>query len=337
MVQLVKRASDVRISEINLSRVIMGSAGTVAVCPIISDKGRTVPVLFTNPQDWLAEYGNPNPAKSMTIQSGLNYFINGNQLWGLRVAPYDATYGGLALVNGEGGFELQQVTFSDPLTVNVSTVNASVSGDTPLALFYPAQGPGSYSKDISISIGTPYTPRPNLSGLWRSQGSLPVGSEVWIASQASYQYGVSALTLKGEFEMDQVTVPMTPEAMGNVSIWWDPVPNAVGYRIYKNILSNGSLTEFGLIGVVGATTTRYTDLDDAYPDVDAMPVQNGNIPNVDGMITVLRAGTAHSCRTWTLQVFRLNSRTGSIRSLSVSRLSTTTPMRVPTRHSLRAS
>jgi hypothetical protein len=282
MVQLVKRASDVRISEINLSRVIMGSAGTVAVCPIISDKGRTVPVLFTNNQDWLAEYGNPNPAKSMTIQSGLNYFINGNQLWGLRVAPWDATYGGLLLENGEGGYELTPVTFTDPATVNVD----ALSNNNPIALFYPAQGPGSYSKDISISIGTPYAPPPLVNGIWRSEVSLPANSNTWMAPSASYQYGVSAVTLKGEFRMGQVTVTLQQGSYGNVGIWWDPVPNAVAYRVYKNTASNGNFPDFGLVTVVGATTTDYIDGADAAPDMTAPPIDQNNTPNVEDMLTV---------------------------------------------------
>ncbi len=291
MVQLVKRASDVRISEINLSRVIVGASGTVAVCPVISDRGRPFPVLFTNAQDWLAEYGNPNPAKSMTIQSGLNYFINGNQLWGLRVAPWDAKYGGLILGSGEAGLELIPVTFDDPLTVNVSTVIPPVgySLSDSLALFYPAQGPGAYSQDISISIGTPYAPPPTVTGAWRNTDTLPANSPVWFSPDSyspAYRYGVSAVTLKGEFEMAQTEIAMNFDTEGNVIVNWTAVPNAVAYRIYKNIVGTSSRVDFNLIHIAGAATYSYVDGTNAVGDPLENPVSPANVPNVDGMITV---------------------------------------------------
>ncbi len=87
MLQLVNRASDVRTTEINLSAIIAGSSVTVGAIPIIAKQGSTKPLLHTNSNTFLNEYGNPDPSVSMTVPSGLNYLTSSGPFGLLAQVP----------------------------------------------------------------------------------------------------------------------------------------------------------------------------------------------------------------------------------------------------------
>ncbi len=151
MVQIVKRASDVRIQEINLSQVITSTSASVACLPVISAQGSTSPRLFTNADDFIAEYGNPDPSISMTIQSGINYFTEGDQLWALRVAGAGATYATLLVyIDTDGTTKTKTVPLADPVNTDLNTL--VVGSQQAVMLFYGIRGPGSYADKLSISI-----------------------------------------------------------------------------------------------------------------------------------------------------------------------------------------
>ena len=59
MLQLTKRASDVRIQELNMSQILTAASTAVMVCPIVSKQGSTVPLMFTNADSFIEEYGEP--------------------------------------------------------------------------------------------------------------------------------------------------------------------------------------------------------------------------------------------------------------------------------------
>jgi hypothetical protein len=76
------QGSKVIVQEINLSQVITSASTSVVAQVIVSNQGATTPIQFTNAQDYLAEYGNPNAQISFDVYCGLDYFKEGNQLWG---------------------------------------------------------------------------------------------------------------------------------------------------------------------------------------------------------------------------------------------------------------
>jgi hypothetical protein len=86
------QGSKVIVQEINLSQVVTAASTSVVAQVVVSNQGSTTPLLFTNAQDYLAQYGNPNPQISFDVYCALDYFQQGNQLWALRVAGAGALY-----------------------------------------------------------------------------------------------------------------------------------------------------------------------------------------------------------------------------------------------------
>lgn len=262
MVQLVKRASDVRTQEINLSQVITSSSASVACLPIISRQGSTKPLLFTNADSFLAEYGNPDPSTSMTIQSGLNYFTEGDQLWAFRVAGSGALYSSLLVyIDTDETTKVKTVGLADP--VNTDLDSLVVGAQQAVMLFYPTRGPGSYANNTSIAIGSSGVHAPvNFNGTSTLSGGQ--------LGNGSYYYMVSAVTFDGE------SLPSTPVnvlvsgatiATAKTTLTWDAVPNAVGYRVYGRT----SGAAFGLLATVGGATYTFSDEGTLAPDVGVQP------------------------------------------------------------------
>lgn len=262
MVQIVKRASDVRIQEINLSQVITSTSASVACLPIVSKQGSTTPRLFTNGDDFIAEYGNPDPSISMTIQSGINYFTEGDQLWGLRVVGSGATYASLLVyIDTDGSTKTKTVALTDPTTTDLNAL--VVGSQQAVLLFYGIRGPGSYAETLSIALSPSGVAAPqNLVG----NSSLTGGQ----LGNGTYYYMVTALTFDGE------SLPSTPQtilvsgatiATAQNTLTWDPVPNAVGYNVFGR--TTGS--SFGLIATVGAAQFSFADLGNLTPDTAKQP------------------------------------------------------------------
>ena len=224
MVQLVKRASDVRTQEINLSQVITSTSSAVACLPIISKQGSTRPLLFTNADSFVAEYGDPDPSISMTIQSGLNYFTEGNQLWGLRVAGTGALYSTLLVyIDTDGSTKVKTVGLVDPTNTDLNAL--VVGSQQAVMLFYPSRGPGSYANSTMISVENNGIRAPqNLTG-----NSTLTGGQL---GNGSYYYMVTALTFDGEsLPSTPITVLVSGATLATAknTLQWNPVLNAVGY------------------------------------------------------------------------------------------------------------
>lgn len=265
MVQLVSRASDIRITEINLSQVITSTSVTCAAAPIVSKQGSTVPLLFTNASDFLNEYGNPDPSISMTIQSVLNYFTEGNQAWCLRVVGSGALYSGVIMyADNTGATHLAGHSCTDPLTTDLSTM-VSV-GQKAIAYFYPNHGPGSYGSNLSIQIDTNNLGAPaNLTGTPQTgSGSM---------SPATYTYQISTITPNGE---SLVSSPITlvlgglSTGLASITLDWDLVDGAVGYNIYGRTTGG----TYGLLSTVGGSTSEYIDNGTVTPDTTKQPITN---------------------------------------------------------------
>lgn len=266
MVQLVKRASDVRTQEINLSQVITSTSSAVACLPIISKQGSTRPLLFTNADSFVAEYGDPDPSISMTIQSGLNYFTEGNQLWGLRVAGAGALYSTLLVyIDTDGSTKVKTVGLVDPSNTDLNAL--VVGSQQAVMLFYPSRGPGSYANSTMISVENNGIRAPqNLTG-----NSTLTGGQL---GNGSYYYMVTALTFDGEsLPSTPITVLVSGATLATAknTLQWNPVLNAVGYQVYGR--TSGST--FGLLGTVGGATYSFADEGTLAPDVSKQPPSPG--------------------------------------------------------------
>lgn len=268
MTQIISRASDVRVTEINLSSVITSTSITVAAFPVVSVQGSTVPVLFTNAQDWLTEYGNPDPSISMTIQSGINYFTEGQQAWGLRVVGTGALYAGVLMYEDtDGTTHLKGQSIIDPLNTDLSTL--VTVGQEAIALFYPNRGPGSYGDDYAIKITTDAIGQPSATGTANLSSSGTIAS-------ATYTYMVSAIGPNGEsLASTPVTVITTglSQPVASITVAWAPVQNAIGYRVYGRV-TGGS---FGFLAQVGGATYQFVDLGTIVADHSRQPITDAGL------------------------------------------------------------
>ena len=259
MVQLVNRASDVRIQEINLSAVITSSSSSTACIPIISKQGNIEPRHFTNGTDFLFEYGDPDPSVSMTTQAALNFFSEGNDLWAIRVVGTNyKTAGVLMTVDSTDKTKLTGVGTTSPSDMDISTL----STEDVVALFYPSRGPGSHGNNLSIkikslTITTPanFTAVPSASG-----GTLAAGN---------YKYQVSAINGGGESLATTQVTATTTGTTGSVVLDWDPVEGAIGYYVYGR-----STTGFGLLAITGGGTSTYTDVGGTTAETARQPITN---------------------------------------------------------------
>lgn len=267
MVQIVNRASDVRITEINLSSIIVSASSSVALFPIISAQGSLEPRHFSNDTDFNFEYGKPDPSISMSVQAALNYFTEGNDVWGIRVAgDNNATSCLLLGIDDSDVVSLTGVGVADPTNtdLDVLAVTELGSGAKGIALFYANRGPGSYGDNYSISIESmsPVAPT-NLNDVITT-GTLTDGN---------YTYKVTALNAAGESIAAGIDVTV-PVGGKTVTVSWDASPGVVGYRIYRKL----GLVE-GLLATVGGADLSFADTGVLIPDTAITPPTEGAVSN----------------------------------------------------------
>lgn len=262
MVTIVKRASDVRIQEINLSQVITSTSASVAGIAVVSKQGSTSPRFFSNADDYLAEYGDPDPSISMTVQSGQNYFTEGNQLWAIRVAGTGAKYSCLLIYQDtDGVIKSRSLGLDDPANTDLDTL--VVGTQKAMLLYYGIRGPGSYADKLSIShTASGVQPPSNLVG----SSSLSDGQ----LGNGTFYYLVSALTFDGE-SLPSIPVTITISgatiATAKTRLTWNQVPNAVGYRVYGRTMGQ----TLGLLATVGGATFEFNDTGILTPDTTVAP------------------------------------------------------------------
>ncbi len=262
MVQLVKRASDVRIQEINLSQIILSTSSSTAGIVVISSQGSTEPRHFTNPTDFQFEYGNPDPAVSMTLQSAINYFEEGNDLWAVRAVGTNYKTSCLLMYQNGEVTGLRAIGLKDPENTDLNSL--VTAPEKAVALFYFNRGPGSVGDNTSIAITTLNVSFPTgvTATSANSGGTLQNGS---------YAYMVSALGVDGESVVSPavtVVVSGLASATGINTISWNPVPGAVGYKIYGRTPG----ATFGQVALVGGGTTSFSDTGAILPDVALQPI-----------------------------------------------------------------
>lgn len=259
------QGSKVIVQEINLSQVITNASTSVVAQIIVSNQGRTIPVQFTNAQDYLTEYGPPNAQVSRDIYCGLDYFKEGQNLWGLRVAPPDALYAGVVMWTDGTTTHLTPIAAGlvDPTKPNWATL---VPTGTALAFFYPSKGPGAYGDDFALSIvsADPTQPTGVTATSASTGGNLVAGT---------YQYQVSATGPNGETlaSAPAIVTIAGPQTTNAVTITWPMVANAVGYKVYGRTSAGvGLLTT---LGQVTSGNVTFVDSSTALvPDTTKLPI-----------------------------------------------------------------
>lgn len=280
MTILVQRASDVRVQEIDLSQVITSASTAIACQVVVSNQGSPDPKFFTNATDYLAEYGNPNAQISFDVYCGLDFFKEGDQLWARRAVHADALYSGLLMYNETDVTVLAGTTsgVSNPTLPDWSTLIPSPT-DTPIALFYPKRGPGSYANSLAVRVVSNNLTAPtNLAGASQALGGTLLAG--------AYQYQVSAIGDAGEtLASSPVIVNVVGAAVTNqVTLTWDPVDLANGYVVYGR---TSDTVAVGELVTIGKGTTTFVDTGTIPPDTTHKPITSpANLPAPDPTFTV---------------------------------------------------
>lgn len=288
MTILVQRASDVRVTEVDLSQVITSASTAVGCQVVVSTQGDPNPKFFTNAQDYMAEYGIPNAQVSFDVYCGLDFFKEGDQMWARRCAHSDALYAGLSLYDTGETSHLMGVTAGivDPTLPPWSSIIPAPS-DIPIALFWPTHGQGSYANTIAVSIvSNNLNPPENLAGSGQN-----VGGELLAGT---YQYQVSTIGANGEtLASNPVIVQIVGSAVTNqVTLTWDEVPLANGYVVYGR--TNDPLT-LGSMSIIGKGTNTFVDTGQIPPDTTRKPLTSpAQLPPPDPTFTVSVFDTTQS-------------------------------------------
>ena len=252
------QGSKVIVQEINLSQVITSASTSVVAQVIASKQGRTTPVQFTNAQDYLNEYGNPDASVSMDVYCGLDYFKEGQTLWGLRVAGANAMYAAVLLAGNvvTGQVALYPVTagVTDPTDPNWNTLVPGLTL-TPLALFYPNRGPGGYADTLEIEVVSANLGQ--VSNVQTTTALLPSSSTAPGLVPGTYQYQVSNVGSNGEALASSMAIIAIggSNIKNTVTVSWPWNKNAVAYNIYGNTTSNfGRMISMGQVPISQTVT-----------------------------------------------------------------------------------
>lgn len=269
MSNLAAQASDVYIKEVNLSQTLKQVANAVASQVVVSGRGPIGPRLWTDEGSYLAAYGNPNAAISFDQYMAHDYFKFGKALWANRCVEPDAKYSAVVMaIDANGMVALRPVPLGLGLTdlTFPNWVNYVGSGETPLYVFYPSDGPGSYANNdyaISVLANNPTPPQDLTAAGATTGGSMGAGT---------YTYAVSAINSSGAESL--VSTPATvvissSPTQSSVTLRWSRKAGDVGYRIYGR---SSAIQNMGLLAQVGTASDTWTDdgMDD--PDTSKAPV-----------------------------------------------------------------
>jgi hypothetical protein len=245
------QGSKVIVQEINLSQVITSASTSVVAQVIVSDQGLPYPVQFTNAQNYLAAYGNPNAAISYDVYGGLDYFQEGSNLWGLRCVGANAAYAAVLLsaniATGEVALTAIPDGITDPTNISWNTLVTTPTGaPTPIAVFYAGNGQGSYGNTLGIQIVSANLGQ--VTGVITSTGILASGSTSPGLPAGTFQYQVSNIGTNGECLASSIVIQTIagPQSNNYVTVSWPYSANATSYNIYGN-----SSTSYGLIETMG--------------------------------------------------------------------------------------
>ena len=263
MAVLMRRASDVRITEVDLSSSLNGASPATAALVVVSKKGPLKNTFFSNADDFRAAFGDPDARVSFDVYSALDFFKGGNSLWAVRCAGDGFKYAA-ATAKMDSTLSTQLIGLAggvaDP--ENPDYESGVLAGETPLFQFTAKQGPGSYGNRIAVKIQSQnVVPPSGLSATTTTlDGNLLAGT---------YEYVVAAIGATGE---SLASAPLTVVIGGasttnTVTLRWSPVNGAIGYRVYGRAAGTPLFLD-----QVGSASFEYTDHGAITPDADRPPI-----------------------------------------------------------------
>lgn len=290
---LVQRASDVRVTEIDLSQIVTSASSSVAAIVMVSKKGSPTPKHFTNGDDFLNEYGNPDPQVSFTHYAAIDYFKNGNDIWAVRALGEDYHTSGVLMYLDGTEVKLKPLPNGIPDPLNVDWEQLDPSIDKPMAVFYPNKGPGSYGDSYAIGIRSN-----NIEPFELSQIKVEtVSDEGGNLPATTYNYVVSKIAQGGVETLASSTVQaviVSASDQNSVVLSWELDELAIGYRVYGRVND-----EYGLIAELGSGDSSFTDDGTITPDETIQPIFDPS--ELEGSPTA----------SFTVQIFDLNFNTST--------------------------
>lgn len=258
-----RRATDVRMSEVDLSSSLTTASPATAAVVVISKRGSIIPARHTSWDRFRAAFGNPDAKTSFDHYCARDYFLGGNALYAVRAVGSGYKYSAAVLKNTTAG-----ETVGSSITAGVVDptdpdwgVNVLV-GETALLQVTPKDGPGSYANTLSFQIESQNISKPD--GITATTTTLG-GSLL----AATYEYVVSAISKTGEtLSSSPVTVVIGAATTTNaVTLRWPAVSGAIGYRIYGRVPGSHLF-----IDQVGGGSSSYTDFGLVTPNPAIVPI-----------------------------------------------------------------
>lgn len=265
MAVLARRASDVRINEVDMSSTLTNASNATAALVVVSGQGPIGPKFYSNADDFLFDYGDPKASVSFDHYAALDYFREGNSLWATRAL-------GSTYAHAAGVVKLNSTLDTVNAGIVAGVVNPEApdwagmvsAGETALYQITANRGPGSYGNSIYWEIVSENLNAPTgVSGTSANTGGTMVAG--------SYTYVVSALSAAGETLCSSpVTVVVGGLATTNtVTLTWTAEPGAIGYNVYGR---SGLTADLELVATVGGAAVSFTDDGVNVPDTTRNPI-----------------------------------------------------------------
>lgn len=308
MAALTRRASDVRINEIDLSTSIVNNSNATNAQVVVASQGPLTPTYFTNFDDFKFSFGNPNAAVSFDHYAAKDYFEEGNSMWAVRVAGAGYKYSAALIkndVNGVTSISGISTGVVDPTDPDWGAYAPNPT-DEALYLVTPKQGPGSYANKLAVNIiSSELDP---ISGTAVAFDTTNTGSFV----ADDYEYYIAPIGRDGEALASTPLLITVGAADTNKSIRlsWNLVPNALGYYVYGRTVAG-----LGRIATVGANVNFYVDIGAITPDATFQPITSAaNLPPASGLFILqvfdLSQSSTKAVETFTCSVTEQTDETG---------------------------
>lgn len=293
--------SDVYYEEQDLSQAVAGVATSIGAIVGALKRGPIGKRLVTTPEEYISKYGVPDAQVSFLGHCALAFLEQSNQLWVNRVVGSGAEWGGVVLHQPQpnpslgqplGPLSMPSVALDDPDTNGIDWPTIGGTGDAQdnILAFY-AEGPGSYSTDLSVEILSDnlYAPIGVAAYDFSTVGVIIAGVDAsGTLPAASYTYGVSALNQTGETPVTTAVVTLPGSVAAYVK--WGAQDGATGYAIYR---LNSVTSEMEYMQTVGASDTYYIDKGIVTPSTDRAPVTT-QVFNPEFTVNVYDNGSSKS-------------------------------------------
>lgn len=300
MAGLVQQSADVRFNEIDLSQIIASRSSSVGALVFASTKGRLGRFPVTDSASFQAEYGIQNAAVSFGHYAALAALSEMQTLYCARAIGTGYSWSGCILKVENTNPTVPVLSGASVYTDNpdnvVWTNYYNSQTETPLLLFYPKSGPGSYANSLAVQISSPNLSAPTGTTVTvnATGGTLPAGT---------YGYVVTALSsVNGQIVETVAAVTGFGTTTGLTSsntITWTPKPGAVGYNIYGR-MNNQTVTTQHFLATVGGTTAYWTDNGTVTPNpAKTLPITPPT-PTPVFTVTVFDTSEGTTLETWTV-------------------------------------